>query len=238
MQSYIIHLTGDTRRKINVPTLLSALPNPTVVDAVNGRDILAQNTPANRAGDLYQPTYPFPLGPGEIGCFLSHRNCWQRIVDSGHSYGLIAEDDLAFDPVNWSEAMDLIEEHANSDIFIRLPAKSFETSVQTIGKFGSAELFLPRNIGANSVCQVVGSNAAQRLLAASETVDRPLDAFLQMHWVTGQPIHTILPNGVLELTDELGGSTVPKNAHTNNVLMRAIHRFKYRAQINKRPQKP
>lgn len=238
MQSYIIHLAGDTRRQINVPTLLFALINPTVVDAINGQDALAQNAIPIRPGDLHQPAYPFPLGPGEVGCFLSHRLCWQKIIDSGQDYGLIAEDDLAFDPVNWVEAMDLIEDHATADMFIRLPAKPREKPVQIIGQNGSARLFLPRIIGRNSVCQVVGRNAAQRLLAASETLDRPLDAFLQMHWVTGQPVHTILPNGVLELTDELGGSTVQKTSRTSNVLMRAINRFKYRALINKRPQKP
>lgn len=238
MQSFIIHLVDDTRRQINVPTLLSALPDPTVIDAVNGHDILKQDAFPIRAGDLHQPAYPFPLGPGEVGCFLSHRACWQRIIDSGQDYGLIAEDDLAFDPVNWTEAMDLIEEQANADMFIRLPAKPLETPTTIIGQFGSARLFLPRIIGLNTVCQVVGRNAAQRLLAASETLDRPLDAFLQMHWITGQPIHTILPNGVLELTDELGGSTVQKKTHASNMLTRAIHRFKYQTQINKRPQKP
>ncbi|MFT5342594.1 MAG: glycosyl transferase family 25 [Paracoccaceae bacterium] len=238
MQSYIIHLTGDTRRQINVPTLLSALTDPIVVEAVNGDDAIAQGAIAIRPGDLRQPAYPFPLGPGEVGCFLSHRACWQRIIDSGQDYGLIAEDDLAFDPVNWVEAMDLIEAQANADMFIRLPAKPSETPVQVVGQNGSARLFLPRVIGLNSVCQVVGRNAAQRLLAASETLDRPLDAFLQMHWVTGQPIHTILPNGVLELTDELGGSTIQKKSRTSNVLMRGINRLKYRAQIKKRPQNP
>jgi glycosyl transferase, family 25 len=238
MQSFIIHLADDTRRQINVPTLLSALPNPTVVDAVNGNDILRQDAFPTRPGDLHQPFYPFPLGPGEVGCFLSHRACWQKIIDGGSEYGLIVEDDLAFDPVNWAEAIDLIEEQANADVFIRLPAKTLEAATDIIGQIGSARLFLPCIIGLNSVCQVVGRNAAQRLLAASETLDRPLDAFLQMHWITGQPIHTILPNGVLELTDELGGSTIQKNAHTSNVLMRAIHRFKYRTQINKRPQQP
>lgn len=238
MKSYIIHLSGDTRRQINVPTLLSALTDPTVFDAINGDDAIAQNAIAIRPGDLHQPAYPFPLGPGEVGCFLSHRACWQRIIDSGQEYGLIAEDDLAFDPVNWVEAMDLIEGHATAEMFIRLPAKPRETPIQIVGQNGSARLFLPRVIGLNSVCQVVGRNAAQRLLAASETLDRPLDTLLQMHWITGQPIHTILPNGVLELTDELGGSTVQKTTRTSNLLTRAIDRFKYRTQIKKRPQSP
>lgn len=53
-----------------------------------------------------------------------------------------------------------------------------------------------------------GARRANALLAASETLDRPVDTFLQLHWVTGQPVHTIHPNGVQELAKELGGSTI------------------------------
>lgn len=238
MQSYIIHLSGDDRRQPNVDALLSALPDITVVDAVVGRDIVDKNVIEIRLGDLHTPHYPFLLTANEIGCFLSHRDCWQRIVDSGDDYGLIAEDDMAFDPVVWAEAMELVRLHATADSFIRLPAKLREKPVQTVAEQGNAKLILPRVIGLQMVCQIVGRNAATRLLAATETLDRPVDTFLQMHWVTKQPLHAILPNGVLELTTELGGSTVQTKSPSGNWLMREINRFKYRAQLKLRPQKP
>lgn len=34
------------------------------------------------------------LTPGEIGCFLSHRLCWQAIADGTYEYGVILEDDV------------------------------------------------------------------------------------------------------------------------------------------------
>ncbi|MEM9063384.1 MAG: FkbM family methyltransferase [Pseudomonadota bacterium] len=34
--------------------------------------------------------------PGAIGCFLSHRRAWQRMIDEGHAYALICEDDAEF----------------------------------------------------------------------------------------------------------------------------------------------
>ena len=58
-----------------------------------------------------------------------------------------------------------------------------------------------------------------------------------MHWATGQPVHTIYPNGVQELTDDLGGSTIQKKTRTGNVLVREIRRAWYRAQVDLRPQK-
>lgn len=36
--------------------------------------------------------------PGQVGCWLSHRIAWQKLVDSGAEMALILEDDVAFDP--------------------------------------------------------------------------------------------------------------------------------------------
>ena len=35
-----------------------------------------------------------PLGPNEIGCFLSHRKAWEQVIASGAEWAFVAEDDL------------------------------------------------------------------------------------------------------------------------------------------------
>lgn len=235
MHSLIIHMPGNSKRAANVEHLLYILPNAEVVEAVNGRDAVTHRQHPTRKGDLYAPYYPFPLSPGEVGCFLSHRQCWQRIVDEGWDVVLIVEDDLALEPEFWQAALSLIEAHADADSFIRLPAKRRESPAAVIDQSGDSKLFLPRVIGLQTVAQVVGRNAAANLLAASTTIDRPVDTFLQMHWIHGQKIHTILPNGVSELTEELGGSTIQRRPRGNK-LAREFKRTLYRAQISTRLQ--
>lgn len=230
MQSLIIHMPSATARRANVDHLLTTLPNAQVIKAENGAN--AQCAPQ----DLHVPNYPFSIGNGEIGCGLSHRKCWQHIVDSGAGYALIVEDDLQIDPDIWPNVMALISGHMTADHFIRLPAKAREIAAQDIAKDGLARLFLPRVIGLQTVCQVVGRNAAQRLLDATSTQDRPIDTFLQMHWIHQQPIHTILPNGVAELTADLGGSTIQKKTRASGKLSREIKRFIYRRAVKARPQ--
>ncbi|MBC6441532.1 MAG: glycosyltransferase family 25 protein [Rhodobacteraceae bacterium] len=44
---------------------------------------------AKRSGHL-------PLGPREMGCFLSHRAAWQQVVDDTANWAFIAEDDIRF----------------------------------------------------------------------------------------------------------------------------------------------
>lgn len=238
MRSFIIHLPGDARRRSNAERLRDLLPEPEIVAAVNGRDPAQVRAVPVRPGDLHRPHYPFALTPAEVGCFLSHRACWQRVVDDGLDAALIVEDDLGLDPGPWADAMALVAAHARPDSHIRLPAKPRETPAEVIGARGRAQLFLPRVIGLQTVAQVVGRAAAARLLAASETIDRPVDAFLQMHWVTGQPVHTILPCGVRELTVDLGGSTIQTRTPAAGRLAREIRRARYRAQIALRPQRP
>ena len=237
MKSLIIHMSSSIARRGNAHRLLSALPDARLVEAVDGRDPVQVEGVQIMPGTHLDPAYPFTLGPGEVGCFLSHRKCWQMIADDKAPFALIAEDDLSIDPVIWPDVLKLIERHAAEDSFIRIPAKNRETAASTIETQGSASLFVPRVIGLQTVCQVVGRGAAQRLLAASETLDRPVDTFLQMHWATGQTIRTILPNGVRELTAETGGSTIQKKTRTSAKLMREIRRALYRAKVRQRPQR-
>jgi glycosyl transferase, family 25 len=238
MHSFIIHMRDDRPRQANAEKLLGALPGAEIVDAIVGRAALATGDARIRPGNIHVPHYPFALGPGEVGCLLSHRACWRNIVDRGLEYALIAEDDLAFDPMFWPDVLALISTHARPERYIRIPAKDREVPAQVLAAAGSARLFLPRVVGLQTVCQVVGASAAERLLAATSVLDRPVDTLLQMHWVTGQPIHTIVPSGVRELTDELGGSTIQKKNPTGGVLMREVRRAIYRARVRARPQRP
>lgn len=237
MQSYIIHMDGDRKRAPNVARLLSELPDASVMDAVRGADVVAKGAVMLRPGDLHTPRYPFPLGAGEVGCFLSHRACWQAIADGPAPYALVVEDDFTTDMAIWPDVLTLVETHADADSFIRLPAKHRESPAQSIASKGRAQLFLPRQIGLQTVAQVVGRNAARKLLNVTQVLDRPVDTFLQMHWITGQPVQTILPNGVHELTEELGGSTIQKKTPASGKLARELKRALYRMQVARRPQR-
>ncbi|MGC1496165.1 MAG: glycosyltransferase family 25 protein [Sulfitobacter sp.] len=236
MHSFIIHMSSSTARRPNAERLLDVLPNARLIEAIDGRDPAQVKGVQIMPGTHLTPRYPFPIGPGEIGCFLSHRKCWQAIVDGDAPYAMIVEDDLAINPVIWPDVLKLIERHATADSFIRIPAKKREAPITEIETFGVATLFVPRVTGLQTVCQVVGRNAAQRLLAATETLDRPVDTFLQMHWATGQTMLSILPNGVRELTAETGGSTIQKKTRTSGKLMRELRRAWYRTQVWMRPQ--
>lgn len=237
MRAYVIHMSSSTARRPNADQLLRDLPDAALIEAADGRD------PAQIAhlrwsnGTLHRPHYPFALSKPEIGLFESHRRCWQALVDSDADYALIAEDDLSVDGARLTDALDLITQHAAPDMFIRLPVKPRERPAQVLAQQGNLHLFLPRVIGLQTVAQVVGRHAAARLLQVTQAVDRPVDTFLQMHWATGQPVHTIPNTGIREIGTELGGSTIQKKHTSQGRLARELRRALYRAKVAARPQK-
>lgn len=237
MQSLIIHMSSSTARRANAEQLLSDLPNAELVEAVDGRDAAQIADVEQFPGDLHSPKYPFALRPAEIGVFQSHRKCWQRIVDEDWEYALIAEDDLSVNPVDLGRALDLVAAHGTPDMYVRLPVKQRENAAQVLARDGQMQFVLPKTIGLQCICQVVGKAAAKRLLTVTTQIDRPVDTFLQMHWASGQPVHSILPNGNVEVAHLIGGSTIQTKTSASGKLAREFKRAVYRTQVDLRPQK-
>lgn len=237
MRSFIIHMSASTARRANADRLCRDLPSAELFEAVNGRDPAQIQSIKTHDGSLYAPHYPFALRPAEIGVFQSHRKIWQKMVDEDIDYALVTEDDLQIDPVRFSAALKVIERHATPDHYIRLPVKQREVANQVIEEQDGLRLILPKVIGLQCICQFVGRSAAARLLKMTEEIDRPVDTFLQMHWITQQPIHTLLGTGNKEVAAEIGGSTIQKKTPTKGKLEREFKRALYRTKLAMHPQK-
>ncbi|MEP5731627.1 MAG: glycosyltransferase family 25 protein [Sulfitobacter sp.] len=233
MRSLIIHLSRATNRADNVAQLAMNLPNAEVVEAVDCEQPEHIEGSATVCLGTHHPPYPFGLSAAEVACFHSHRRCWDMIAQGPDAFALIAEDDMTVDQALFVPALELITRYADEDSFIRLPTKDRERPLGQVARQGSATLFTPKTIGLQAVCQVVGRSAAKRLLKATQTFDRPVDTTLQMHWITDQPIQSILPNGIAEMG---GPSTIQSKTRTSDVLMREVRRATYRAKIRRKPQ--
>ncbi|WP_170376199.1 glycosyltransferase family 25 protein [Ruegeria atlantica] len=238
MRSFIIHMSSSTARRPNADELCADLPNAELFEAVNGRDPEQIAGVQLHPGNLHRPHYPFPLRPAEIGVFESHRRIWRKLVDEEIDLAIITEDDLRIDPARMAETLEVLAPVATPDHYIRIPVKQREVSVQTLAEQNGLRLILPKVIGLQCVCQMVGRHAAKRLLAATEQIDRPVDTFMQMHWLTGQPIHALLGSGNQEVAREIGGSTIQTKPPLSDKLTREFKRAAYRAKLHLHPQRP
>lgn len=93
--TYVINLPRDRERLTHVSKLMEERGIPfELVEAVDGRALTAEEW------DRWVPPSgaPRPLIPGEVGCFLSHRRLWERIVERELPYGVVFEDDIQLSP--------------------------------------------------------------------------------------------------------------------------------------------
>ncbi|PBC03325.1 glycosyltransferase family 25 protein [Mesorhizobium sp. WSM3860] len=91
MESYVINLDRSPDRLKRMADRLNSIGlSFQRVPAVDGRllspaEIADVNKPAAEAA---------AMTPEEVGCFLSHRKCWERIVSGPDAYGCVFEDDM------------------------------------------------------------------------------------------------------------------------------------------------
>ena len=159
---------------------------------------------------LHRPRYPFILSDNEIACFLSHRRAWKTILERELDGALIAEDDVEVDAERFASLWSEVAASATANDFVRFPR--WERGESGDGVPGSpvahlSEPFLP---GLGMQMQYVAREAARKLLAATETFDRPVDSVVQMQWLHGARVLSARPIVIREIDFELGGTVLQR----------------------------
>ena len=233
--AYIIHLERSVNRDENLARMVSGCPVPAQVQAAtDGRRLSNAEINEVYVRRLHRPVYPFELRRTEIGIFLSHRACWKRLLDEGGDAALIMEDDIGLND-NFLTGFGLAMQHIGALQFIQFPVRKVRTSViaSPIAEevSGSVRILEPYVVPLGACAQLVSSAAAERLLRVTEKFDRPIDCLFQLRNVTGQPIFSVVPSGVGEISCVLGGSTIHVKDRQISWADRELRRFTYRLNV-------
>jgi len=228
----IIHLERSLERKPQVRKLKQDLPYRTkVVEAVDGSK-LDNDLSKSYKPRLLRPRYPFSLRSAEVGCFQSHRKCWQEILDRGLEAALIIEDDVDIIDGEFTAAIKLAMKEIKMGDLIRLPMKPREKPRNIDVNRDNISIFEPTVIGLGTQAQIVTYDAARQLLEKTAHFDRPIDVYLQLKWKHGVRVLTLWPNGVRERSSSLGGSVIGKERSNGDKIRRELLRPLYRAKVN------
>lgn len=220
-KAFVVHLERAAGRRPQADRLQATLPLPTeMLHAVDGLTLTDAEVGAVARSGLHRPHYPFALNRTEIACFLSHRRAWQAILDQGLDAGLVTEDDAAVAP-EFADVLGMALAESGPDEFVRFPHRERHEPGPVVRQQGAARLVEPRFPALGAVMQLVGREAARRLLDASRVFDRPVDAFVQMQWLHGARVLTARPIVVREIGAELGGSVI--HARRQGLLDRVVH---------------
>lgn len=234
IEAFIIHLTRATARRPQVDRIQAACPVPaSIIDAVDGRALSNVDIDAVYSREpLHAPRYPFQLGVGEIGCFLSHRKAWQAILDRGLDAGLIIEDDVEIDAPVFAQAFELAREHAGELGYIQFQTRPVRGQSAVVARKGGFSIVMPDVGQLRTSAQIVSAGHAERLLELTARFDRPVDSFLQMSWVTSNPLYCAVPPGISDRTSQTGGSTISGRKRFSDRISREIKRFLYRRRVH------
>ncbi len=233
-KGFVIHLKRATARRPHVERLLATCPLPAeIVDAVDGGALPDEERAAVYVPDLHRPNYPFDLRAAEIGCFLSHRRCWQKIVNEDLPHALVFEDDAALDATIATGALKMAEAHIQDAGFIQLPVRPVEGNPPVVAEKDGVRLTRPTVIPLRLSGQLISRSAARELLRLTAVFDRPVDTFLQMYWLTGVRPLVVEPSGLSDCTREAGGSTISRKKSIGERVAREAKRYWYRRRIER-----
>ncbi|MFQ5624620.1 MAG: glycosyltransferase family 25 protein [Paracoccaceae bacterium] len=228
----IIHLARAAARLPTVERLRRSTEYECeIVEAIDGAHLSDEERTLRYRPKSCRPHYPFAMRDNEIGCFMSHRKAWRRIVESGLDAALILEDDVEIDPELFGPALKLALTHCRRDSYVRFPVQDRETEQDVLAMKGGVRLYRPEVTGLGCHAQVVGVEAARRLIEVTGSFDRPVDSFLQMHWLSGVSAVSVRPSGTREISKQIGGSNISRKKAIWDTMYREVNRPLYRMQV-------
>ncbi|TQV76515.1 glycosyltransferase family 25 protein [Aliikangiella marina] len=177
---FLINLESSKQRLLNSQQLLKAANvDFERLDAVNG-SLLSQS----QIDKIYQfnqgAQYYKTLSKGEIGCYLSHRKAWQKIVTEQLDFAVILEDDFA-SCGQLGEVIRALENLKYPWDYIKLAEHSRKRNSVFEWQQDHLSLCIYDKVPARTLAQAVSLTGAKKLLVHSEQITRPIDIDLQ-HW--------------------------------------------------------
>jgi len=203
-----------------------------IIDAIDGNTLTDKYiSKFLNYKNFLHPKYPFTINNGEIGCFLSHREAWKTIVAEKLEAGLIIEDDCQINIKKFDKSFKIALKLVKKLGYIQFQTREMPTNGLEIVNIDGVTILQPKTIPLRTSAQLVSYDAALLLLEKSKKIDRPVDGFLQLFWLTGQNISCIFPSGISDITQNSGGSTISIKQSIKSSTYRSLIRFFYRMKI-------
>jgi len=221
---YVIHLERAAGRRPQAYELVRLLPVPTrILAAIDGRTLDDDARRRFVRRQIHAPRYPFPLLDAEVGCFLSYRAAWRSILEDGWEAGLIVEDDVAAAAPQFAAVIAAANAAIEPHEYVRFPLLERTDRGPVTRSLGPATFIEPRLPGLGMQMQLVGREAARRLLAQLKTLEHEGYSFVQMQWLHGARVLTARPIVIREICAELGGSVI--HAPRTGIVHKVVHEF-------------
>ena len=130
---------------------------------------------------VHQQSADFAKDPGSIGSFMTHRRCWELLVESENTHAFIMEDDILFGESAETFLRDsswIPEPYTKSVIHLETFGRVTIYDADPVASVGKYSLHVQRRLHHGSAAYVIHRDAAARALAASQDLNQAPDIFL------------------------------------------------------------
>lgn len=216
IKTYIINLPKDLERKESILKETGQLPclDIELIKAVYGKGLTDEEKEKLFDSEKYVRYYGRFVLPGEIGCNLSHRKCYERLLESEQEFVLILEDDAQFVEAALSyELIDSIADFMNtSDPTVLLLHADFDYVGNKISFCNKYSLYQVYD-ALFTTAYLINKNAARLLLQKGYPYWVADDWQLFRRW--GIRVYSLYPSVVIQQWDRFASSILEEKRSFN-----------------------
>lgn len=227
---FLINLKASPdRRRAAVEQLARQGLAPTIVEAVDGRNLPPEEIARLVDAEGRLRRAPKPLSPAEVGCYLSHRAVLEGIVSEDIPQALVLEDDLLatgeLASVLQAIAAGPMPPYDMIKLGISEPQEKAFTPILPLTEASS--LVRHHNVVNSNLAYVITRAGAERFLGYGRTIRYPVDVAMNRTWRHGLDILAVRPWPVLPnpaFASTIGGDRFEAARHPGTAAQRLERR--------------
>lgn len=134
-----------------------------------------------------------PLSPTEIACALSHRRALSNIIEGGHPYGVVLEDDAEL-PADFARWIEDIERYPPGWGIIKLSGfRTYRPPFVKVAELETRDVLLSPNSSMGLAAYLITARAAIPLIRDLTRFGKPVDHIFGDQYRRGTRIYEIVP---------------------------------------------
>lgn len=195
---YVINMKTSKARREKIKARLDALELPfEFFDAIRGADLDYKNAAYyNRAKRLKY--FGRDLLPGEIGCLLSHRGVYEKMVEDNVDVALVLEDDVTIADDFKATLENIMQQEKNWDVLRFLGNKKpFSKGYRKLEAIDARHNFVRiPTVPGGAYGYILTLNAAKKLIEHTQSNWCPIDTMHGRVWETGLETFAVYPSPI------------------------------------------
>ncbi len=226
--SYLINLTDNTVRLENSKRQFDEQKITfSRIDAINGWEMSDEQISQVYDAQAANKHYKYQMIKPEIGCYLSHIQAWQQIVDSGAPGGFVFEDDFISAAPLKPVLEALTQSEDKWDMAKLFSIKEHPKIMRWKSLTPFHDLVVPFQIPTCLLAYAIRSDAAKKLIETSIPFFRPVDEDLKYFWEKNISVSLVHPSPVKVGDQQTKTGTIGGARRTDTRKARIWRRWSY-----------